>query len=294
MSIPVDPATGLPLENTLIGEGRAGEASIRSRNGEPILEETYHFLVWAKSKNESRIEILKTDGLPITGVSVSAYGFSVCNNITVTRRENQVAYWDVTATFSSEVEERQDSQDPESDPEVWKPIYETKFERLQEVATKDQSGNAVANSAGQPFENGIVRNRFIPVWEFWQFESASVSDETVIGRNEVVNSDTFKGRAVDTLLCTVTSSVLGYYYGSRRRFTQYSVRYNSETWKHKRLDVGTVYLDTGAHKPYLDAEGNVILGGLNGSGAKVAVGTKPSVLEFDMYPSVAFASFLRT
>jgi hypothetical protein len=70
------------------------------------------------------------------------------------------------------------------------------------------------------------------------------------------------------------------------------LRYNAENWKQKRLDVGTVYLNTDVHKPYLDAEGNVILGGLNGSGAKVAPGSEPAVLEFEMYPEISF-SFLR-
>jgi hypothetical protein len=65
-------------------------------------------------------------------------------------------------------------------------------------------------------------------------------------------------------------------------------------WRHKRLDVGTVFLDGGVHKPYEDDAGNVILGGLDGSGAKVAPGTEPNVLEFSMYPEVNFSTFLRT
>jgi hypothetical protein len=62
---------------------------------------------------------------------------------------------------------------------------------------------------------------------------------------------------------------------------------------HKRLDVGTVYLSGGEHQPYLDEGGNVMLGGLDGSGGKVGAGTEPSVLEFEMYSPVEFADFLR-
>jgi hypothetical protein len=54
-----------------------------------------------------------------------------------------------------------------------------------------------------------------------------------------------------------------------------------------------VYLEGGTHKAYLDDDGNVMLGGLNGLGAKVAPGTAPAVLEFDMYEELAFADFLR-
>jgi hypothetical protein len=281
------------MASVLQGEQRQGQSAIRSSGGIPILDETFHFLVKADSANESRLTVLATPGLPIANVSVSSFGNAVCKAVTAVRREDQPKYWDVTATFSSEVDESQQKESQSQDPQEWVPIYETKFERLQEIVTKDYNDDAIANSAGQPFENGLVRARFIPIWEFFQFEAASVSDETVIDRNEVINSVAFKGRAARTLLCTVMSSVVGFYYGRKRRLTRYSLRYDKRNWKNKRLDVGTVYKDGTKHKAYEDADGNVILGGLNGSGGKVAVGTKPSVLEFAMYQEVAFASFLR-
>jgi hypothetical protein len=195
--------------------------------------------------------------------------------------------------FSSQVDESQSNQDPSTDPSEWIPIYETKFERISENVSKDIDGDAVANSAGQPFETGIILSRFIPVWEFFQFESATVTDETIIGRNEKLNNGTFRGRAEKTLLLTVMSSVVGFYYGQRRRLTQYQLKYNQRTWRHKRLDVGTVYLLNNKHEDYLSEKGTVMLGGLDGSGAKVAVGDAPAVLEFDIYESISF-SFLRT
>jgi hypothetical protein len=281
------------MANTIRGETRPAQISIRSNGGIPLLDETYHFLVEADSKNTSRLSVVTTPGLPIVGVTVSSFGISVCKSKNAVRRENQPTLWDVTCEFSSEVDERQSNQDPASNPEAWVPIYETKFERLQEHATKDRAGKSIANSAGQPFENGIIRARFIPVWEFFQLESGSITDEEVIARNEVVNTTTFKGKAAKTLLCTVMSSVVGFYFGAKRRLTQYSLKYNDQTWKHKRLDVGTVFKDGASHKPYLDSDGNVMLGGLNGSGAKVAVGTEPAVIEFDMFEAVSFQSFLR-
>lgn len=281
------------MAHTFLGEQRPGESSIRSSGGVPVLDETYHHLVRADSATADRLSILATPGVPVPGITVSAWGSALCKTVKAVRREDQILLWDITSEFSSEVDERQSSSNPRTDPVAWIPIYETKFERLQETVTKDASNVAVANSAGQPFENGIIRARYIPIWEFFQFESASVTDETVIERNEVVNNATFRGRAAYTLLCTVMSSVVGYYYGAQRRLTRYSLRYNVKTWKHKRLDVGTVYLDSGNHEPYLDAGGNVILGGLNGSGAKVTPGTAPAVLEFDLFPTATFSDFLR-
>jgi hypothetical protein len=283
---------------TLVGEKREGKLSIRSQSGVPILDETYHFLVRGEAGDE-RVDILLTAGVPQVGISTSARGSAVCKSTDANRRADQIDLWDVTATFSSEVDERQSEQSAGggsgggAEPVEWLPIYETKFERLQEATTTDAAGDAVANSAGQPFENGIMRARFVPIWEFFQFEPATVTDEQVIERNEVVNESAFKGRDAKTLLCTVLSSVIGFYYGRRLRLTRYALRYDAKKWTHKRLDVGTVYLDAGKHKPYLDDSGNVILGALDGLGAKQTPGTAPEVLEFDMYPVVSFASFLR-
>jgi hypothetical protein len=286
------------MATTLLGEKSEGKSSIRSSGGIAVLEEDYHFLVEADSLTVSRLEVLNTTGLPIVNVSTSSSGFCICRTLDATRREDQRKKWDVTATFSSEVTENQSSSSSSgtsvsSNPIEWVPVYETKFERQQRIATQDIDGTVIANSAGQPFENGIVLSSFVPIWEFYQFESDSDTDEDVIDRNEVINNGTFKGKLAETLLCTVLSSVVGFYYGSRKRLTRYSLRYNSNTWRHKRLDVGTAYLEGGKLKPYLDDNSNVILGGLNGAGAKVAAGTKPSVLEFDMYPQRSFPSFLR-
>ena len=281
------------MAHTFLGEQREAVSSIRSNGGVPVLDETFHHLVLADSKFASRLSILATTGVPVPGVTVSAFGSAVCKSVSATRREDQVLYWDIVSEFSSEVDERQSGQDPRTNPEQWVPVYETKFERLQENATEDQNAVAIANSAGQPFETGIIWARYIPVWEFFQLEAASITDETVIERNEVVNSGEFRGRAAKTLLCTVMSSVIGFYYGSKRRLTRYALKYNTETWRHKRLDVGTVYLDAGAHLPYLDDAGNVMLGALDGSGGKATVGDPPAVLEFDMFAAVDFSAFLR-
>lgn len=286
------------MANVVLGEKREGSARIRSSGGIPTIEETYVFLVRAESKSTSRYSVLATSGLPVVNVSASSYGLTICRTKDAVRREDQPDLWDVTCEFSSEVEEGQDSgagQDPESDPETWIPVYETKFERREEVVTKDWAGNAIANSAGQAYPTGLLISRFLPVWEFYQIESASLTDEDIIARNEKVNSSSFKGRAAHTLLCTVVSSVRGYYYGAARRLTQYRLVYNDRNWKHKRLDVGPSYLDSGSRKPYFnnDTDRVVINGPLNGSGGKVAVGSPPAIREFEMYEAISFL-FLRT
>jgi len=281
------------MANTIKGERRVGDIRITSSGGIPRIEETYVFLVEADSKNTSRFEVQRTNGLPRVNIDVSSYGLTVCRSKNASRLEGNAKLWEVTCEFSSEVEEGQDNQDPESNPTAWIPIYETKFERVQTVVTRDFAGAAIANSAGQPFPNGLTITRKLPVWEFYQFESAGVTDEQIINRSETVNSLTFRGKSASTLLLTVISSQVGFYYGNRLRFTRYSLMYDRFNWKHKRLDVGTVYKDGALLRPYLDNDGNVIEGGLNGSGAKVASGDPPAIREFEMYDELNFSLFLR-
>ena len=281
---------------TLQGEGRSGGASLASKSGFPVLRENWTFLVKADYAQQPRVEILATPGLPFPEVTTSSTGLTICKSVNATRRSENSLYWDITAEFSSEVQENQTPSGTPLDqpPTEWRIVRETKFERLQEVVTKDLSDDPTANSAGQPFEVGLTISRFIPVWEFYQFEPGTVDDETIIERNETINDDVFLGRAAETLLLTVLRSEVATFFGGSYRLTQYSLKYNDRKWTHKRLDTGTVYLDGGVLKPYTDNDGNIILGSLNGSGGKVTPGDPPAVLEFDIYPQIDFSAFLRT
>jgi hypothetical protein len=281
---------------TIIGnsQGRDGDIRIRATKSGQVVEETYSFIVRGDFKSQPREEIILTNGLPRVNISASAGGFTVCKSIDASRRPEQPLIWDIKATFSSEVEEGSQTSNPvDEPPTAWVPVYETKFERLQEVVSKDKDGDTIANSAGVPFEVGLTVTRFIPVWHFWQFDPATVTDEQVLDRNETTNSATFKGRVAKSLLCTIESSSVGFYYGQRLRLTYYSLKYNKKLWTNKRLDVGTSYLDSGTLKDYTTSDGQIILGSLNGSGAKQAVGTPPAVLEFDVFEPVDFNTFLR-
>lgn len=270
---------------------REGNARIRSRNGAPVYECQYSYIVEATTVDEDYMDVISTPGLPVVGVTAEPSGFAVCTGVVATRRIENPKIWDVVADFSSDIDDSSGSGgDPSSDPETWIPLYETKFERYQEPLIVDFSGNPVVNTAGQKFQNQLIRTRFIPMWDLFQLESATVTDTTVLGRTEVVNSGTFKGRAAKTLLCTVVSSVIGRYYGQLRRLTRYQLRYKQETWKVKRLSTGTAYMPTTGTK-LVPFEGG-IEGGLDEFGFAVDAGQPPHVLEFDVFQSVSF-SFLR-
>ena len=290
---------------TLEGERREGSCSLATRGGLPVYEEQYHYIVKADSVTQERVEIIATPGLPTPGPngSTTANGFAVCTTLNATRREANALYWDVTATFTSEVDEGIGATTlvpgtpQQTSPTEWVPVYETKMERTQEVVAKDIDGVAVANSAGFAFETGLTIGRYIPIWDLYQFEPDTVTDEDIIDRNETTNEVTFKGKAAGTLLLTVVDSVIWRYLGQRVRLTRYEVRFNERNWKHKRYDVGPQYLDVVAlnivAKDFLSADGSPMLGNLL-QGGQGNVGDPPNVLEFTIYNELDFHDFLRT
>lgn len=274
---------------------RDGGFTIRSVSGLPVIDETYSFIVVVEAANVPYSAVYTTPGLPVVNVTRSPQGLGVCRSKVCRRWTQNPLYWTVTCEFSSAVDERSQTQDPEIDPVTWVPVYETKHERVLENFTRDRKGKIVANSAGRPFSNGLLMPRYLTIWEFYQIESA-VSDETIADRNETINDTAFKGRAPNTLLCIILSSVVGFYYGQRRRLTHYQLKWNKNDWIHKRLDVGTTYISGFTDEmPYTDKYGNIILGGLDGTGSgdKVAVGQPPGIVNFDQLDKVNFNDFLR-
>lgn len=286
------------------GVKRVGSISIRSNKGTPVVEETYEYDVVADYVGQPLLEIANADGLPTVNVSPSSGGLTICRSKEGKMVEGKATRFVFTCSFSSEVEENsEDNSDQNTPPDTWVPIYETKFERMQEVVAKDQSGTTIANSAGQPFDTGLTITRFIPIWTFYQFEPATVTDEQIIARNEVVNSGTFKGRAAKTLLCTVESSTIGFFYGRRLRLTYYALKYNVKKWTHKRLDIGYRWKKNGSANLIPQESASAVPIALDGSGRPASgydgstdnpglTVTAPSVLEFDMYATNTF-SFLR-
>lgn len=278
---------------------REGSCSVRSSKGMPILDETYSFIVISTTTNEDYLTVLTTPGLPIVNDTLSPSGYGRCRSLTAEKMPENAKYWKVVVTFSSEVDENANTDQPSNNPQasnptIWVPIYETKFERLQEVCSVDVDGTPITNSALAPFPEGITRTRKIPVWEFFQFEPATVTDEQIIDRSETVNSLDFRGREPKTLLLTVLSSVIGNFYGTRVRLTQYQLKWKKDNWQQKRADYGYFYIDSPDRPPYTDQDGNVILGPLNGLGLKTTnVTDAPAVLYFDMYEELDFNDFLR-
>lgn len=285
---------------TIIGEAREGSISIVRNNGRNTVRTPFTFKVRADSKDQDRLQVLACPGLPVVGETISA-GYGMCIGKKGVRSALATDIWDIECEFSTEVEEGTDPQTPQQgDPIAWVPTAEIQFEVFDEVVRKDKSGTPklFVNSAKSPFETGLTIPKTITRRDFFQFEPPTTTISQIEDRNNKVNDATYPvsgGRAAKTLLLQVRSAKIGFYYGQRCWLIDYSLKYNPDTWTLKMLDVGYSYLDSGNRKPYYDDDGQtIILGGLNGSGAKVAnQSTDPAELSFERYSTLDFTTFLR-
>lgn len=286
----------------VIGEQRAGDITVNiGQSGQTVIEETYNYIVEADSKSDNKFLVSQCQGLPKVGLSASPSGLTVCKSISGQRRAENPKIWDFSCNFSSEVDENTGDATG-LNPESWVPVRRTLFEKIETQEFADIDGKVFATSANEPFADGITRFRFLPVWEFDQFEDATVTDEDIIDRTEKVNDATYLGYDPNTLLIRVVDSTLGFFYRRRLRLTRYRVIYKSDTWNLKVLDKGEWYLDANNERiPFPDGVGRGDwIGFLDGAGNPVQFADPKNpdpnefvYLEFKMYEEINFNSFLR-
>lgn len=296
----------MPTLLTPIGKREGGVRCTYSQ-GMIDREEDWHFLVDSGRNldgsplNISRADVLfNTPGLPIIGVTI--LDGMLCIGGDATRKDENASIWDVNLTFSTSI----DQDDPnngqqQGDPTLWVPVRQTMWELKEEFSQTDVNNNPVLNTAGMPFSTGTVKRRYLPAWEFTQFESISVTDNDVLGRMSVVNSASWppsNPKPAKTWLCKVLESVVGFYMGYRCRMTKYRIVHDPQKWTQKRPSVGPKYLSGGKLYPYL-IRGTEVEGKLTSSGDRVTdeegatiSGRTLAIVEVDDFAAVPF-TFLR-
>lgn len=293
----------------LIGEKREGGVRVsQGKGGILSYEQDYHYLVQAEHPGVNRFSVVTTLGLPVVNQTTIG-GLIMCVSKTAKRNPKRTTLWDVTCTFSSEVQEGTDPSTPQQgDPTAWQPVAEVEFEPDEEVVRKDVDGKAWVNSANKPFETGLIIPSLVASCSFTQFEPAGgLSLDAIMERNAKVNSVTYGPFAKNTLLLYVQKATVGFFYGSRCWKIQYNIKYKNKPalpgkpdtggWTLHQLDAGYQYYDGTDLKPFLDDGDNPTpyVGLLNGEGGKVADQKtgEPVFLAFKKYGKIDFNAFLR-
>jgi hypothetical protein len=198
--------------------------------------------------------------------------------------------WLVTVEYSSE---KDIQPNPLNDPVR----FNWTGEGFQRPLEKDRNGEAVLNSAGDPFDPAIMRDDNRPVVH--AVANVAVVPVAALNYRDVVNSDAFTIQGISIAAGKAKIRWIDVSDLQERNGVEYytlscSVHLNKDGWNFKPLDQGYREKDGTDRKPILDAFGKAVTQPvlLDGSGAKLA-DPKPSnavFLDFEGYEELAFGA----
>ena len=122
-----------------IWQGRSGSGDLKSGRRYSRV-----FRVLTNSNFDTAVEATAT-GTPVIGNLFPSDNTAFCQNVTATQEAFSPRVWIVTATYSTEQEV---TDNPLGDPTEY--VWGT--EQFQRPYFKDRSGNAILNSAGDPYD----------------------------------------------------------------------------------------------------------------------------------------------
>ena len=195
--------------------------------------------------------------------------------------------WIVTVTYDNKVELDQGGDGaPETDPTLRAPKVSWSGAKFSKRVNKDRDGNAVLNSARQPFDPPPERDMSRRVLTITRIE-ADYDDSVAEDYEDAVNSDTFYGRAPGKAKMDSITAHRHYENGTKYWEVTYVIHFSKDGWQLEGLDIGNKYMDAdGAIWP---TDGNVKKL-LDGEGGLLADDEDAVYLPFDVYPEMAFAS----
>jgi hypothetical protein len=163
---------------TYVGELSEGRRATNSRG---VRTYTRVFRLTTSSQTDNAYTVGSNISLPVIGNTFPSDGNAYCTDLDV-QCVRGWRIWDVTATYSTE---RQLNTTPTSDPV----FVQWDTEQFQKPATQDKDGDAVVNSAGDPFlppEQMDDSRRVVTITK-----NLSSVPAWILTYQDAVNSDTF-------------------------------------------------------------------------------------------------------
>lgn len=288
------------MPNTIKGITPGVTGQFMSNDGELNFKTSIVYRVESDVVTFDSTYILATGGLPIVRSSFITLAnglLCVCKSKKADQDKDNRKIWLVKCDFDTEAYKKSEEDGSEetqtSDPTNWTPIATLGFEEFTEYTSKDLDDNPYQNSAGEPFASGLPVKRYITVWNFTQYEPASVTYTTITDRNGKSNSASFKGYPAKTWLCLIRNAELGRKNGYEAWKIDYTLKYKASKWIHNVLDIGTFYLNGSSEKiTFKDKYENRIYGNLDGTGGEETTAADVATLEFTNVETTSF-SFLR-
>lgn len=237
------------MAHTLSALIAAGGLTLTGKKGQLTARERYEQWLTTDSDNPTKASILATTGYPIPFVTVSEFG--TCVSSECVQVPNKKRLFKVTSEFSSDIDSENDAT---TSPTTWVPRRETFLEPYTEVEFTDKDSKAYTNGAGVPFASAPAVDKDAIRWDFFQFDPVTgvgaVDDDDIADRNNTINDASYLGRAKHTLLLKIRKSVVGTWYKTNLRLTEYSLIWKASDWNEKMGNVGNSFCIGGQMYPY--------------------------------------------
>lgn len=268
-----------------------GEIHGPAKNSKGSKSYTRSFKLQTSLKTERAYHVGSHASLPVIGEVHPDDSTAYCVDLSVDPVEPWKG-WAVTAEYSTE---RALAEDPTSDPA----LISWNSEQFQRPAIVDKNGDAIVNSAGDPFDPPEMiddARRVVTI----QKNLASVP-AWILTYQDAVNSDTFNVDGVSVAvgkakMQSVTVGELQTRNSTSFRTVTFTIHFRYEGWLLRPLDAGFRELDYAGTLQNIKNEGDDELPGapvpLDGDGHALALPTPSTAvaLSFDVYRTQAFSS----
>ena len=248
--------------------------------------------------------VMAAAGLPAIGNTYSANGVNdygaFVNSIVIDEEGEDGKSWIATVEYGP-----YDANTFPGSPMDWPLRLRFTTNKLERVIWADRNGNAILNSAYDPFKDPIAIDDSRTIITATRNELISSFDLTLADSyKDKINASTWNGFAAETVKCsnietsdpqlyTTSVTIPGaiYYYA-----VTYTFEINRDTWAREILDQGFTKLDGSTPKKRLqitDKYGQPITEAvpLDGSGGELATNGTPVFLTKDVYPTADFSVF---
>lgn len=270
-----------------LGEEPTGR---RARNDKGIRSYTRSFLLETTSRFDDAYDVGSNASLPLIGSAHPSDASAWCIALDVECYEGWKS-WRVTASYSSE---RAMAEDPTEDPAA----ISWDSEQFQTPLIEDNAGDAVVNSAGDPFDPPIMRDDSRRVATV--VKNLATVPSWILSYQDAVNSDSFTIDGVSVTagqakMQRVTVSELQERNGTPFRVVTFQIHFQRDGWNFRPLDAGFRELDGTDRIQILNSGDSEPVNApvpLNGSGAAIDNPTSATCvfLDFDGYDALAFST----
>ena len=217
----------------------------QGKNGVLIREESRRYIVVTDNAFVDKLDVLGCPDLPSFGEIVGGMAIKSMN---ATRSPDSQFRWMVTIELSSEVDENQKEQNPDSpssDPTTWVPIASVVFEPYLETVRRSVDGKLICNSAGETPSTSLEVTKRIACVNFSQFEPITTKLDELMERSDTVNSTNYKTRDKGTLLLAIERATIVRINGFRCWRVDYVMKFKRDTWVKALLDEGFTFYSGG-------------------------------------------------